>query len=91
MIFLTATFWLVSWSRAELFGGGGEAPRISMGSIRPAAEKAILTIGRRRGGEGGGENSPDEAKGSHAHGLEVRVPRRIVKSASNCVSSTPPA
>ena len=58
MIFLMATFWLVSWSRAEL---------------QPTARQQAIK-GRDAESKEGQNRIPDEAESSHAHRLEIRVP-----------------
>lgn len=68
IIFLMATFWLVSWSRAELQGR-----RVSNGVDTQLSQRST------RHGEV--DNIPHEAESAHANRLQVRVSRKTSKSA----------
>lgn len=82
MIFLTATFWLVSWSRAELVGGGGEAPRVSRGFNSPGRRKGHLDNGGR--GTGGAKTHQTRPKAPMPTGWRSEYLDEL-QSASNCL------
>ena len=81
IIFFTATFWFVSWSRAELSHAKSvsQSPRLS-GAKKKIKNKKNKEAIFREATVGGGErrkmkNVPNEAEGAHADWLEIRVPR----------------